>query len=200
MVSTPAGEAAESVATTREDPTVRLLTVPYFPQTDNEGGQGGRECFSSACAMLAAFWGRVPTDDAYNLVRRRYGDTTSVEVQRRTLQHFGLVVTFTQKGTWPMVEALILRGQPVCLAYLHQGPATKPKGFGHWCVGIGIDADELGFHDPMGEPLLLSGGFVPGKTGRSVRGSRLNFGRRWSPEGQGNGWLLTAAPQSRAQP
>ena len=171
---------------------MRLLTVPYYRQLDNESGQGHRECASSSCAMLAAYWGRVSDDDDYNRVRRNFGDTTSVEAQRRALEKLGLRVIFSQRATWASVEQLLAQGRPVCLPYLHQGPATKPRGSGHWCVGIGIDADEVAFHDPMGEPLLAAGGFVPGKTGRAVRGSRLNFGRRWSPEGPGNGWILTA--------
>jgi hypothetical protein len=172
---------------------MRILSVPYFKQMDNDSGQGARECASSSCAMVAAFHGRVNDDDAYNMVRRRFGDTTSVDAQIRALEFLGLEVTFSQRATWATVEQLLAKGQPVCLPYLHQGPVTAPRGFGHWCVGIGIDADEVAFHDPMGEPLLVSGGFVPGKTGRAVRGSRLNFGRRWSPEGAGHGWILTAA-------
>ena len=171
---------------------MRLLTVPYYRQMDNTSGQGHRECASSSCAMVAAFWGKVQTDDAYNAIRRRFGDTTSVDAQLRTLEHLGLEVTFTQRATWATVEQQLAQGRPVCLPYLHQGPVSKPRGFGHWCVGIGIDADQLAFHDPMGEPLLVSGGFVPGASGRAVRGSRRNFGRRWSPEGLGNGWMLTA--------
>lgn len=178
---------------------MRLLTVPYFRQIDNESGQGVRECASSSCAMLAAFWGKVQTDDQYNAIRRRFGDTTSVEAQRRTLEHLGLEVLFTQRASWATVERLLGEGRPVCLPYLHQGPVVRPRGFGHWAVGIGIDAEQVCIHDPMGEPLLVSGGFVPGKSGRAVRGSRLNFGRRWSPEGMGNGWLLTAWDPAPAQ-
>lgn len=192
MCSRAGPDRAESAATTFEASSVRLLTVPYFRQTDNDSGQGQRECFSSACAMVAAYWGKVATDDEYNRIRRRFGDTTAVEAQRQTLEHLGLAVSFEQRGTWAKVEAQLARRRPVCLAYLHQGPVTRPRGFGHWAVGIGIDAEEIGLHDPMGEPLLVSGGFVPGGSGRGVRGSRLNFGRRWSPEGPGHGWMLTA--------
>jgi hypothetical protein len=192
MDTTAGGDAAGSARTNSGHQTMRILTVPYFRQSDNESGQGHRECASSSAAMVAAFWGKVPTDDAYNLIRRRFGDTTSIDAQVRALQHLGLRVSFTQRATWAMVEQELALGRPICLPYLHRGPVSRPGGSGHWCVGIGIDADELAFHDPMGEPLLISGGFVPGKTGRSVRGSRRNFGRRWSPEGSGNGWMLTA--------
>jgi hypothetical protein len=178
---------------------MRLLDVPYFRQMDNEGGQGFRECASTSCAMVAAFWGKVETDDAYNRVRRNFGDTISVEAQRATLEDLGLEVMFTQRATWATVQQQLALGRPVCLPYLHQGPVTRPRGFGHWAVGIGLDSEQLALHDPMGEPLLVSGGFVPGASGRAIRGSRLNFGRRWSPEGTGNGWLLTAWDPSRGQ-
>lgn len=178
---------------------MRLLAVPYFRQMDNDTGTGARECASSSCAMLAAFWGKVGSDDEYNRIRQRFGDTTSIEAQRQTLQHLGLAVAFTQRAGWDAVIAHLGQGNPVCLPYLHQGPVTKPRGFGHWCVGIGIDADELAIHDPMGEPLLVSGGFVLGKSGRLIRCTRRNFGRRWSPEGPGNGWLLTVWARSLSQ-
>jgi len=39
------------------------LLVPYFSQRDNTSGQGNRECFSSSCAMVAAYYGKVKGDD-----------------------------------------------------------------------------------------------------------------------------------------
>ena len=200
MDSTSGGDAAGSAGTTCPPQTMKLLPVPYFRQLDNDGGQGHRECASSSCAMLAAFWGKVDTDDRYNRERRRFGDTTSVEAQMATLRHFGLRVLFSTTAAWADVQRELGLGRPVCLPYLHQGPVTKPAGFGHWCVGIGLDAQQLGFHDPMGEPLLQSGGFVPGKTGRAVRGSRQNFGRRWMVEGDRSGWMLTAWDPTNGQP
>jgi hypothetical protein len=178
---------------------VRLLSVPFFRQMDNEGGEGFRECASSACAMLAAFWGKVRTDDGYNRIRRRFGPSRFVESQRQALQSLGLEVAFTQRGTWDAVVANLNAGRPVCLPYLHEGPVTRPTGFGHWCTALGIDADQICIHDPMGEPALVGGGFVPGKSGSMIKCTRLNFGRRWSPEGHGNGWLLTAWDPGRAQ-
>jgi hypothetical protein len=53
------------------------LPVAWENQNDNASGTGYRECFSSSCAMLARYWGKVSGDDAYNLIRARYGDTTS---------------------------------------------------------------------------------------------------------------------------
>jgi len=38
-------------------PSPNPLVVPYFLQNDNASGTGYRECFSSSCAMLAAYMG-----------------------------------------------------------------------------------------------------------------------------------------------
>ena len=62
------------------------LAVPYFKQLDNYSGTGWRECFSSSCAMLAAFYGKVKSDDEYNVRRALYGDTTSVTAQLSALK------------------------------------------------------------------------------------------------------------------
>ena len=40
--------------------------------------------------MVAAFYGKVKTDDQYNKTRERFGDTTSIEAQVRALRSFGL--------------------------------------------------------------------------------------------------------------
>ena len=48
--------------------------TPYFSQLDNASGKGYRECFSSAAAMVAAFYRKVETDDEYNYVRQGFGD------------------------------------------------------------------------------------------------------------------------------
>ena len=54
------------------------LAVAWENQNDNASGTGYRECFSSSCAMLARYWGKVANDDEYNAIRAKYGDTTSI--------------------------------------------------------------------------------------------------------------------------
>ena len=39
------------------------LPVAWENQNDNASVTGYRECFSSSCAMLARFWGKVSSDD-----------------------------------------------------------------------------------------------------------------------------------------
>ena len=63
--------------------------MPYFKQLDNKTGTGYRECFSSAAAMVAAFYKKVRTDDEYNKIRAKYGDTTSVEAQISSVAELG---------------------------------------------------------------------------------------------------------------
>ena len=59
----------------------KLLKVPYQSQLDNASGTGYRECFSSSCAMVAMYYGKVANDDEYNLVRAKHGDSTDAAAQ-----------------------------------------------------------------------------------------------------------------------
>jgi hypothetical protein len=115
--------------------------MPYFKQLDNETGTGYRECFSSAAAMVAAFYKKVRTDDEYNKVRAKYGDTTSVEAQIAALESLGLKAEFRKDGDADMVELEIEAGRPVLVGWLHAGnmlrgepPMCNGLGCGHWSV------------------------------------------------------------------
>lgn len=87
-----------------------LLKVPYEYQLDNKSGTGYRECFSSSCAMVARYWRKIGNDDAYNLIRARYGDSTNVHAQIGALKQLGLRATFEQEGTAADLEAEIRTG------------------------------------------------------------------------------------------
>ena len=67
------------------------LDVPYEYQLDNESGTGYRECFSSSCAMVARYYGKVKSDDDYNLVRALYGDSTDPQAHVRALRSLNLM-------------------------------------------------------------------------------------------------------------
>ena len=63
------------ITTYRSKPAVdssNPLDVTYQSQNDNASGTGYRECFSSSCAMVSMFYGKIANDDAYNLVRQKY--------------------------------------------------------------------------------------------------------------------------------
>ena len=170
------------------------LPVPFETQHDNATGTGWRECFSSSCAMLARFHGKVAGDDEYNRIRARYGDTTAAVAQVSALRALGLRADFWSNGRTRDLAHQIKGGRPVAVGWLHRGPIGKPTG-GHWSVIVGLDGpDHFLMHDPYGEPLLQSGGHIRGSSGRFVRCSWAGFRPRWEVEGEATGWYVTAAP------
>ena len=170
-----------------------LLRVPFQSQRDNATGTGWRECFSSAAAMLAMYWEAVPSDDAYIRIRARYGDTTEAAAQVRALRALGLQSDFWTCGTRADLEHSIKGGRPVAVGWLHRGKPSQPTG-GHWSVVVGFSSDHLWIHDPNGEPLLVTGGHIPGSSGANVKCTWRNFLPRWEVEGPKTGWYLTCAP------
>lgn len=173
----------------------KLLKVPYFFQNDNKSGTGYRECFSSSCAMLAAFYGRVKSDDEYNLIRQHFGDTTDLGAQVGALHKLRLEPTFKTNGNPATLEALLDEGKPVAVGWLHKGPVSAPSGGGHWSVIIGYTPTHFIFHDPNGEASLVSGGYVNTKGGKAVAYSRKNWLPRWEVDGKNTGWYLTCEPK-----
>lgn len=169
-----------------------ILPVQFESQLDNSSGTGWRECFSSSAAMLARYWGAVPSDDAFNVIRARFGDTTHAASQVRALRHLGLQAHFWTNGRRADIEHEIKGGRPVAVGWLHRGSMRAPGG-GHWSVIVGLDGSHFFMHDPAGEPLLMSGGHVRASCGKSVRCSWLNFLPRWEMEGPRSGWYLTCS-------
>lgn len=187
-------ETAEWVEGYSSRPQVGLvrnpLNVRWQSQLDNKSGSGYRECFSSSCAMLAMFWGKVANDDAYNVVRAKYGDTTSAEAQLSTLRHMGLKANFHTSGAPKALEQEIDAGRPVAVGWLHKGPVKAPSGGGHWSVVIGYSDAAWIQNDPNGEALLVQGGYAKNTRGAGLVYSRKNWNPRWMPGGTG-GWYLT---------
>ncbi len=168
------------------------LSVKWQSQLDNKSGTGYRECFSSSCAMLAMYWGKVANDDAYNLIRKKYGDTTSAEAQLAALRSLGLKTNFRTDGCPADLEAEIDAGRPVAVGWLHKGPVSDPTGGGHWSVVIGYTDGAWIQNDPNGEALLVQGGYGSNTKGAGVVYSRKNWNPRWMPGGSG-GWYLTCS-------
>lgn len=169
------------------------LNVKWQSQLDNTSGTGYRECFSSSCAMLAMFWGKVANDDAYNAIRAKYGDTTSAEAQLSALRSLGLKANFHTSGTPAALEREIDAGRPVAAGWLHKGPVSAPSGGGHWSVVIGYTEAAWIHNDPNGEALLVQGGYAKNTNGAGLVYSRKNWNPRWMPGGSG-GWYLTCRP------
>lgn len=172
-----------------------LLKVPYEYQNDNASGTGYRECFSSSCAMLAKYYGKVKSDDAYNAIRAKYGDTTDSQAQVQALRSLGLQARFQTNCSPGLLETELRAGRPVAVGWLHHGPYNAPTGGGHWSVVIGFtDAGHWIVNDPNGEADLINGGYTANRNGAAIKYSQPRFNRRWEADGSGTGWALLVRP------
>ena len=181
------------ITTYRSKPAVSSsnpLDVPYQSQNDNASGTGYRECFSSSCAMVSMFYGKITNDDAYNLVRQKYGDSTDAQAQIRTLRSLGLEADFITNGTTCNIREAIDAGRPVPAGWLHKGHVTAPSGGGHYSVIIGYDETGWIVHDPNGEAKLATGGYTNNLNGASQHYSFDLFNPRWIVGGEGDGWYM----------
>ena len=167
-----------------------LLKVPYQSQLDNVSGTGYRECFSSSCAMVAMYYGKIENDDAYNVVRQKYGDSTDAAAQVQTLRELGLEAKFITNGATEDVRRLLEKGQPVPVGWLHKGSVSAPTGGGHWSVIVGYKPGNWIVNDPNGEASLANGGYTNNTYGHNLDYSYKNFNPRWIVSGEGDGWYL----------
>jgi len=178
------------------------LAVPYYPQGDSRTGQGPRMCFSSTCAMAAAFLrpgyldGDGQPDDRYLAIVQRYGDTTEASAQVQALAALGITARLRTDGRIEHLVQQLQRGLPVPVGWLHRGPVQAPSGGGHWSLVIGWEEQrqQLRIHDPNGEADLVGGFYRSDTTGNGQLYSLRNWGRRWMVEGDGTGWWLELEP------
>lgn len=182
------------------------LEVPYFSQNDSATAQGPRMCFSSSCAMAVSFLrpgclqppAGGQADDHYLQLVHRHGDTTDPTAQLATLAELGVSARFHRDGSIEQLIGQLQRGIPCPVGWLHRGPVSTPAGGGHWSLVIGWDPTtrQLLMHDPNGEADLVNGGYVSTSpsSGRCLRYSERNWGRRWHVEGTGSGWWLQINP------
>lgn len=174
-----------------------ILNVPqYYLQTDSRTAHADRMCFSSTMAMGVKYlWPQalqgVNADDDYLRTVLKYGDTTSSQAQIRAAQDYHVHATFYKNGSLRSIRDRLAAGLPVPVGFLHHGPATAPRGGGHWALCIGITKDRLLFHDPYGELDNVNGGYPKrGVGGRNVLYSQRNWLPRWEVEGPGTGWFM----------
>jgi hypothetical protein len=178
------------------------IYTPYFSQLDNASGQGYRECFSSAAAMVAATYRRVGTDDEYNQIRERFGPSTTVGAQIKTLKSLGLNVEFRIDGDAEMIEMEIEMGRPVLVGWLHKGdlsrgerPQCDSSDCGHWSLITGYKGKNSNdprwvMQDPRGKPDLIQGGHSSHSGGKQVEVRQSEFSPRWEVDGVGTGWVI----------
>jgi len=189
----PAKPSAGTPAAPSDRPKEVRLQVAYENQNNNLSGTGYRECFSSSCAMVARFYGKVANDDAYNAIRARYGDSTDAQAQIQALRSLGLIARLLTTCAPGFLESEIRAGRPVPVGWLHKGSVTEPTGGGHWSVITGFTPTHWILNDPNGEADLVNGGYVNHNNGYRIAYSRKNWDRRWSPEGAGHGWALAVS-------
>ena len=181
------------ITTYRAKPVVEAtnpLDVPYQSQNDNASGTGYRECFSSSCAMVAMYYGKIENDDAYNAIRQKYGDSTDAQAQVRTLRSLGLEANFITNASTADIRTAIDAGRPVPVGWLHHGPVSAPTGGGHYSVVIGYNDKAWIMNDPNGEASLVAGGYTKNMDGSNQSYSFKNWNPRWIVEGEGSGWMM----------
>jgi hypothetical protein len=139
--------------------------------------------------MLAAFYGKVESDDQYNAIRRKYGDTTNSSAQVKALQELGLVATFRQNLTLADVTKEIQAGRPLAVGWLHYGNYRAPAGSGHWTTIVGLSNGGTIHHDPYGLCDLIHGGYKSAQGGQYVVFPNQYWERRWMPKGN-DGWAV----------
>ncbi len=122
--------------------------VPYVHQLDFQY-KGYRRCLDASAAMLAIMYGKVGSAEEYGEVRKRFGDTTDVNAQVRTLRELGLHAEFRNDADGALVEAEIASGRPVLVGWLHKGnmlrgepPDCGSQTCGHWSVIVGFEGTE----------------------------------------------------------
>jgi hypothetical protein len=172
-------------------PQEKILRVAYEYQLGPDDGKTGyRQCFSSSCAMVARYYGKISGDYEYNKLRARFGDTTDPKAQLAALKALGLTATFEMDGTVEDLENEISEGHPVPVGWLHKGLVSEPTGTGHWSTVIGYTPTHIIHNDPFGEANLLTGGYVSNKGGAGVAYSRKNWIPRWLIDGDDTGWYM----------
>ena len=130
-----------------------VLTVPFYPQTDNYR-DAQRTCNSSACAMCLEYFKPgtlqgAKGDDAYVQKVFAVGDTTDHSVQTKVLESYGIKSRFSYNLSFADLDRELTAGRPVVIGILHRGTLSNPVG-GHMLVVIGKRGEDYVVNDPYG--------------------------------------------------
>jgi hypothetical protein len=173
-----------------EAPKSNILSVPFYPQTDNYR-DAQRTCNSSACAMCLEYFKPgtlkgAKGDDAYVQKVFATGDTTDHLVQTRVLASYGIQSSFSYSLSFADLDRELAAGRPVVIGILHRGSLSAPTG-GHMVVVIGkTPAGDYVVNDPYGS---LNDGYTGAVTnGKGAVYKKSELTRRWTPEGPKSGW------------
>ena len=184
-------DTANWVKIYRTKPTISgVLSVPYYPQTDNYR-DANRTCNSSSCAMCLEYFKPgtlqgAKGDDAY--VRKVFsvGDTTDHSVQTKVLNDYGVKSHFSYNLSFSDLDKELAAGRPVVIGILHRGSLSSPTG-GHMCVVIGKKGEDYVVNDPYGS---LNDGYTgPVTNGKGAVYKRSDLNYRWLENGKDRtGW------------
>lgn len=173
-----------------------LLDVRFNPQTDNIWRsprlRPDNTCSCSSTDAFGNFFipGMTKADDEY--IKRffdgNYGDTTDHQAHVQCCkQEFGLLTEFKTDFTFEKLDAELVAGRPVIVAFLHRGTVDNPTG-GHVavCRGKNADGSKYWFMDPYGS---MNDGYMGAvENGRCVGYTRSELETRWyAPPGYPTG-------------
>jgi len=167
-----------------------VLTVPFYPQTDNYR-DAQRTCNSSACAMCLEYFKPgtlqgAKGDDAYVQKVFAVGDTTDHSVQTKVLESYGIKSRFSYNLSFADLDRELTAGRPVVVGILHRGTLSRPVG-GHMLVVIGKRGEDYVVNDPYGS---LNDGYTgPVTNGKGAVYKRSDLMYRWLDNGKDKtGW------------
>ena len=118
--------------------------------------------------MVARYWRPLEGDDAYNVIRGRFGDTTDPLAQIAALRALGLDATFRVDGTADLLERELVARRPVAVGWLHHGHVTAPAGGGHWGVMMTLGEGWAGIGSRQSVGLAIPVGVLDGPELRFV--------------------------------
>jgi uncharacterized protein YvpB len=169
---------------------VGVLSVPYYPQTDNYR-DANRTCNSSSCAMCLEFLKPgtlkgAKGDDAYIQKVFAIGDSTDHTVQTRVLESYGVKSQFSYNLSFADIDKSLSAGKPVVIGILHRGSLSAPTG-GHMVVVIGKKGQDYVVNDPYGS---LNDGYTGSVTnGKGAVYKKSDLTYRWLDHGKDKtGW------------
>jgi len=167
-----------------------VLTVPYYPQTDNYR-DANRTCNSSSCAMCLEYLKPgtlkgAKGDDAYVQKVFAIGDSTDHTVQTKVLESYGVKSYFSYNLSFADLDKSLSIGKPVVIGILHRGSLSAPTG-GHMVVVIGKKGNDYVVNDPYGS---LNDGYTGSVTnGKGAVYKRSDLTYRWLENGKDKtGW------------
>lgn len=173
-----------------EAPKSNILSVPYYPQTDNYR-DASRTCNSSSCAMCLEYFKPgtlkgTKGDDDYIRKVFAVGDTTDHSVQTKVLSSYGVKSEFRYNLSFADLDRELIACRPVVIGILHRGTLSVPTG-GHMLVVIGKnDNGDYVVNDPYGN--LMDGYTTDVYNGKSAIYPKAVLDRRWLTDGPNTGW------------